>query len=225
MKVVWITGLPGSGKTTAIQDLRRRYELAPVFWTADDLASPEHKAEMGKQRIKFNATADLSIVMLGIFGHPTKTELSGTDLYTCVQRSRLKAVVGELAQRKHTRVIFAEGLMLLNKPFIQRLVEVSDVTAIRLTTPLPICQERFRTRNEAMVARGALKFYPSKFNHPAIWEKIGQRISAFCEAAHHVIEAVTSEDACRIILAESSCLMEAKAQSRRDDVGDSRLPH
>ena len=182
MHLHWVLGLPGAGKTTCILAVRSGLpRMTEVAWTADDMGTEERRAEMGKATIHFTATDGYSIVLLGRFegAKAERTpELVGTDCYTSRQRNTVKALLGELASRGKTTHVILEGLILLNnKPLRTRVSDVfASVTSYVLGVDRGLCQTRFRERNEDMVGRGDLKFYPTKFNHEETWDRIQQRM-------------------------------------------------
>lgn len=214
----WLTGIPGAGKTTAMLHVYNVLQprLRLFRWSAADMTSPGRAAEMGKQSIVFSATADLSIVVMGVFDHPTKADLSGTDLYNSAQRTRLKTVLTELDARGATRTILLEGLLLCNKPLLARLRTLTAALHVHvMDVPAEACKRRFWARNERMVQSGALRVLPERFRTDSAWDACVDRVRAIRHAAAVVHVHDDANVAAEAMLAHVDVCMDVPCVKRR----------
>ena len=211
----YILGLPGAGKTTTTKSVMETLDLHDFVWDVSQMTSPERKAEIGKQRLSFKATPDLSIVVLGNYTTGSALiahELAGPDKYSPPQRTRVKTLLAELAARGKTRHIVFDGLRLLSaggKPLQDAIFATTkEVVVHHLDTPLGTCQTRFRIRNEVMVKEGRLPRYPTKFNLPATWADLRKKIDRYVgdkrvSAIHHHADSTAAAQAVKLALAGS----------------------
>jgi len=198
-RMVIVVAPPGGGKTTASAMIRKRHgrTTEQVTWDYSDMSTQELADIMGRQKLTFEM-GDGGFAELGVFGDtgPRKA-VEGTDLYTCVRRTRLKAVVREFYHRHPGGLVWFEGLTLLNRPFLETVRGVARVTMVRINTPLGVCEARWRKRNQAMLED---KDYPTFTKIPAKtaewWTKWDAKLKGIAEEfAHETIECPTPEEA------------------------------
>lgn len=199
-RIVVLLSPPGGGKTTAAALIRKRHgrKTKQVTWDYSDMSTQELADIMGRQKLAFELDEDGGFAEFGVFGDtgPRKA-IEGTDLYTCVRRTRIKALVREFYHRHPGGLVWFEGLTLLNKPFLDTIRKAAHVTMVRITTPLDVCENRWRARNQAMVDD---KDYPTFTHIPAKkrdwWVKWESKIEAMMtEYAHEAIECATPQEA------------------------------
>lgn len=198
-RMVIVVAPPGGGKTTASTLIRNRHgrKTEQVTWDYSDMHSQELANIMGRQKLSFEL-GDGGFAELGVFGYTgSRKATEGTDRYTCVRRTRLKALVREFYHRYPGGLVWFEGLLPLNRPFLETVHKLAHITMVRITTPLDVCEKRWRARNQKMLDD---KDYPTFTKIPyktrAWWVKWETKLKGIMEEfAHESIECATPEEA------------------------------
>lgn len=157
LNVINILGLPGAGKTTLMNKILEKIQsrLAPKTWTAENMKTTKSRKIMGKQKIRFCASADYQVAVLGVYQDvdgdscvTTANRRAGTDLYSMLQKTRLKAMVAELWRRGCQYILF-EGITILQFPLLVSLHRYAKKwTVVHVDTPKDICTKRFLARTK-----------------------------------------------------------------------------
>lgn len=197
-RMVSVVAPPGGGKTTASTLIRSRHgrKTKQVTWNYSDMHSKELATIMGCQKLSFELGGGFA--ELGVFGATgSRKETDGTDRYTCVRRTRLKALVQEFFHRYPGGLVWFEGLHPLNRPFLETVRELAHVTIVRITTPLDVCEKRWRARNKKMLDdKDNPTFTRIPHKTQAWWVQWENKLKGIMkEFAHESIECATPEEA------------------------------
>ena len=153
MKLIYVLGPPGAGKTTTMMTLLKNFpQRFNIMVLKYDNVRPELAKIIAAQKVEFQISNDGKTVILGKFptGMDAKNELSGSDCYTQPQRTRLKAAIQHLDEIGVENVI-TDGFASINKPFLAQAQKTfSEISVITLTTDYKVCCQRFKKRNVDM---------------------------------------------------------------------------
>lgn len=156
-----ILGLPGAGKTTLMNKILEKIQsrLVSKTWTASNMKTTKSRKIMGKQKIRFCASDDYQVAVLGDYHDTTDdsqittaNRRAGTDLYSMLQKTRLKAMVAELWRRGCQYILF-EGITILQFPLLESLHRYAKKwTVVHVDTPRDMCTKRFLDRTKCDVS-------------------------------------------------------------------------
>ncbi len=211
----WVVGLPGAGKSTCCAAIHAdlvEQGAVLTYGSASSADDPAVATEYGAQRVQYweaNRTA-----LIGVYNHSTKPELNDTDNFSPVQRTRVKTLLSDLCGSGAADRIIIEGLLMVQKPFIQRVKDLGLKLRVHvIETDEDECKRRFRARNEAMLGAGRLKFYPTKFNSQAAWDRCAARIQRVVDASDEVVRHACPK-ACAEFFVESAVPSSPKRRRR-----------
>jgi len=187
-RVVWTLGNSGAGKTMAAN--RARPNMPPMACVVVKAKENNPCFPLGG---KWNLPYRLGdrVAELGVFD-PKRTKdntLSwGTDQYTCIERPLLKHLLAYL-KNEGVRIVFLEGVGVINKPLLDAINALGILHIIHITTPREVCWPRFVQRQTIQLELKHIKYRLPRDK----WEKVCDKVDMVLSAADTVVQCIDDE--------------------------------